>query len=454
MNVFSIQFWALVPLIVLYYFLPDGKPVWRKVFLIAVSLALYASWSPWAVLFLLFVGAVTYGGGLLLEKAPSEKRRAIAFWGFLALAVLPLITLKAMPAIDKAASLFFPIGLSFYSLQAAGYLSDVYHRRIPAVKNALDYSLFISFFPQLSSGPISKAGELVPQLADPKRPDAEDYATGLKCLVWGVFLKSVVADCLGLAVNAIYGNYLYYTGADCLLAAFLYCFQLYADFFGYTLIALGLAHCCGIRLIDNFKQPFLSVSIGEFWRRWHISLSRWLKDYIYIPLGGSRCSGFRTACNLLITFFISGLWHGVSWTFVCWGVFLGLGCTFERIFKLNRTGEGMRWFLRIPRQAITFCVITFSFIIFRCPSLEFFRDFMSHIIFSFGSLSLPDIGRGTILTWIIGISILVAKDLYAEYIAPKRPFSPWVSAVTAALLICLILSFGVLSGGNFIYVNF
>ena len=452
MSFLSLQFWIILPLILLYSLLPDGKQAIRKLFLLTVSVALYVSWNPISIIFLAWVAAITYSGALFLEKArENEHKLKLHFWGLLILTLLPLVTLKIRPAACPSSSVFFPVGLSFFTLQAVGYLSDVYHGRTQTERNILDYSLFICFFPQLSSGPISKANELLPQLANPKRPEASDIGIGIKYLIWGIFLKAVVADNVGASVDAIYKNYLYYSGADCLLATILYCFQLYADFCGYTLIALGLARICGICLIDNFRQPYQATSISDFWRRWHISLSRWLKDYIYIPLGGSRCSRSRNYMNLLITFIVSGLWHGVEWTFVLWGVFLGFACILEKALKLNQPVTPT---FHLLRQLLTFCAIDFSFILFRSPSISFFKDYIRHIIFDFQSLSLPDIGKGAIFTWIIGIGILITRDLYLEYGVERWKIKPVLSTIVSALLICGILSFGVLSGGNFIYVNF
>ena len=207
MSFLSLQFWIILPLILLYSLLPNGKQAIRKLFLLTVSVALYVSWNPISIIFLAWVAAITYSGALFLEKArENEHKLKLHFWGLLILTLLPLVTLKIRPAACPSSSVFFPVGLSFFTLQAVGYLSDVYHGRTQTERNILDYSLFICFFPQLSSGPISKANELLPQLANPKRPEASDIGIGIKYLIWGIFLKAVVADNVGASVDAIYNR--------------------------------------------------------------------------------------------------------------------------------------------------------------------------------------------------------------------------------------------------------
>ncbi len=449
MSALSIQFWLLPLVLLLYFVIPEKSRTLRKLLLLFAGLALYISWKPVSVVFLLWVATITYCGGIILSKKPSRP----LIWAFALLTLAPLLYFKLHPVIALSASLYFPIGISFYTLQALGYLFDVYRKRIEPVQDALDYCLFVSFFPQLSSGPIGRANHLVPQLSAASRPLAYDISTGIQMIVWGNVLKLVVADRLGLSVDAIYGNYLYYSGADCLLAVVLYSFQIYADFSGYSLIAIGIARCFGIRLADNFRQPYLAIGIGDFWRRWHISLSQWLRDYVYIPLGGSRCSQLRCYANILITFLISGFWHGMAWPFILWGLYLGIGSSVEKAFKLNRFVEShprSKWLFRF----LTFCAITFSWILFRAPSLSFVSGLLTHISTSFGEIVLPDIGGATIFMWVLGLFLVIARDLFIEFEPLKHPIHPaWIS-IECAILIAVILTFGVMDGGQFIYVNF
>lgn len=450
MSILSVQFFVVIPILLLYLLIPEKYLFVRKLFLLIVSIAFYMSWKPISVLYLIWVATISYCGGLITERGiiswPSK-------WGFVILTLFPLAFIKFFGPLFSPVSIFFPVGLSFYTLQALGYIFDVYNKRCDVVHSALDYFLFISFFPQLSSGPIGRAGALMPQLAVAPRPSASDIGTGCRMVIWGCALKLVVADRLGMSVDAIYTNYLYYSGADCLLAAVLYCFQIYADFSGYSLIAIGIARCFGVHLMDNFRQPYFAYCIGDFWRRWHISLSQWLRDYIYIPLGGSRCSRSRICANIIITFIVSGLWHGVSWNYLIWGLYLGVMRIIEKGCKLNVLVQS-RPNLRVFFCVLNFCSVCFSWIIFRSPSLAFLKEFLSHLFRDFGIIKMPDIGGATMVLWFLGISLVLFHDFWGEFRPVRRSFPPVVKAIECSLLLAFIVMFGVLDGGSFIYVNF
>ena len=239
-----------------------------------------------------------------------------------------------------------PIGISFFSFQAYGYLADVYYRRTDCERNLRDYALFISFFPQIASGPISKAKDLLPQIKSLKTFDADKATQGLKLLLWGLFLKVVLADRLGLYVDSIYDNYTYQTGFSLFVASLCYSLQIYGDFAGYSLMAIGVAKVLGFDLINNFNRPYFATSITDFWHRWHISLSIWLRDYVYIPLGGSRCSKLRTYWNIFATFLVSGIWHGANWTFIIWGIIHGVAQIAEKALRLQKyEGGGIAGFV-------------------------------------------------------------------------------------------------------------
>lgn len=209
-----------------------------------------------------------------------------------------------------------PIGISFFSFQAIGYLVDVYKQRVPMERNFIDYALFVSFFPQIMSGPISRASDLLPQIKNKRTFNEAKAVQGLKWLLWGMFLKTVMADRLGLYVDSVYNNFQYQSGFSCLVASFMYTMQIYGDFAGYSLMAIGVGRLLGFDLVNNFNHPYFATSITEFWKRWHISLTRWLTTYIYIGLGGNRCSKIRQYWNIMITFLVSGVWHGANWTFI------------------------------------------------------------------------------------------------------------------------------------------
>ena len=338
-NTFS--FWIVFPFIFGFYWLiPVKYNQWRKLFLILASYLLYMNWKPAFALVLLGVTLITYFGGQFLEAhGDTKKRKRRIAWLFVLLGLLPLLTFKyynflnenlvsglsaiglklALPGLNWAV----PVGISFFTFQAIGYMLDVYHGRTKAEKNLLDYVLFVSFFPQVTSGPISTAEDLMPQIKEAHFFDYEQGKQGLKQLLWGMFIKLVIADRLGMYVDTVYANYIHYSGSTCLLASLFYTIQIYCDFAGYSLMAIGIARTLGFYLIDNFRRPYLSISITDFWKRWHISLTRWLTRQVYIPLGGSRFGKVRTYRNILITFLVSGIWHGANWTFIVWGVIHG-----------------------------------------------------------------------------------------------------------------------------------
>lgn len=288
-----------------------------NVLLLAISYGLYAQVNAAYTLILLGVTAITYSFALLIEhrKAFGQKRYMVAS-GML-LALLPLLVFKYYNFIigagnDLFASLHIatklpglnwavPVGISFFTFQAVGYLMDVYYRRIKAEHNWWDYMLFVSFFPQIMSGPISRAGNLLPQIKSPRRFNETLATEGLRWFAWGLFLKVMMADRLGMYVDKVLENYQYNSGSSCLIASIFYSFQIYGDFAGYSFMALGVGKLMGFNLVNNFQRPYLAVSVTDFWRRWHISLSTWLRDYVYIPLGGSRCSKARNYWNIRVT---------------------------------------------------------------------------------------------------------------------------------------------------------
>lgn len=337
----SFNFWLFFPIIfIVYWAIPQRHHKLRNVFLLIISYLLYMNWKPAFAIVLLGVTAITYSGGYLLNTQGDTKKRKTLCWCFTLLGFLPLLVYKyynflneSLSSILDAAGLHFalpglnwaiPIGISFFTFQSVGYMLDVYHGRCPAERNFIDYALFVGFFPQVTSGPICTSTELMPQIKNSHPFDYEQAKQGLKYLLWGMFLKVALADRVGIYVDMIFDNYQKFPALNCLGTSFLYSIQIYADFAGYSLMAIGISRLLGFNLINNFNRPYFSVSITEFWRRWHISLSRWLKDQVYIPLGGSRCSKLKNYFNIFITFLVSGIWHGANWTFIVWGVLHGL----------------------------------------------------------------------------------------------------------------------------------
>lgn len=416
------------------------------------------------------------GGGQILQlrddsKEIKARNRKCLVWLFALLGLLPLMVFKYYNFINNSISdglttigLQFslpglnwaiPVGISFFTFQAVGYMLDVYHGRVEAEKNLLDYLLFVSFFPQVMSGPISKADELLPQIKSPRIFDYEQGKQGLKYLLWGMFIKLVIADRLGLFVDTVYANYIHYNGSTCFVASIFYTLQIYCDFAGYSLMAIGIARTLGFNLINNFRRPYLAVSITDFWKRWHISLTRWLTQQVYIPLGGSRCSKARTYWNIFVTFLVSGIWHGANWSFIVWGCIHGLFQIVEKTLG-GQKYEGHNWAVKIMRIGVTFLLVNFAWVFFRMPSVREAWGMMVRMFINYGIPNFSDMGMSAMLVVTIGLIILVFKDLRDEFFINKfrilqtKPMR-WAIYV---FLFCMILSFGVLDGGQFIYVSF
>ena len=365
---------------------------------------------------------------------------------------LAAIGLKfAIPGLNWA----IPVGISFFTFQAVGYMLDVYYGRVKAEKSLLDYMLFVSFFPQVTSGPISTAEDLMPQIKATHIFDYEQGKQGLKQLLWGMFIKLVIADRLGLFVDTVYANYVHYSGAICFVASVFYTLQIYCDFAGYSLMAIGIARTLGYNLIDNFRRPYLAVSITDFWKRWHISLTRWLTRQVYIPLGGSRCSKPRTYWNIFLTFLVSGIWHGANWTFIFWGVMHGVLQIIEKALGWQKY-EGHNWVVKTVRIIVTFLLVNIAWIFFRMPNIGDAFTMLEQMVTNAGAPDISDLGASPAMMIIIGLALLAFKDLHDEFFPQHLAFWDYkvVRWVVYIALFCMILNFGVLDGGSFIYVSF
>ena len=457
--------------------IPSKRVRWRNGYLLLISYLLYANWKPAYVLILLGVTAVTFWGGHLLKNSErcmdDERRRKRLVWLLVLLALLPLLVFKYYNFINdnvlnvlSAIGLKFqlpglnwaiPMGISFFTFQALGYLFDVYYKRILVEKDFMTYALFVSFFPSIVAGPINKASLVIPQLKA-IRPyfDYKKSVEGLKMLMWGMFMKVVVADRVALYVDTVLPHYMNYTGMTCFVASILYTIQIYADFAGYSLMAIGVGKLLGFELTENFRRPYFAVSVTDFWRRWHISLSTWLKDYVYIPMGGSRCSKMRNYWNIFVTFLVSGIWHGANWTFIVWGIWHGVFQIIEKAIGQQKCTYG--WFGRSMKILVTFLLVNFAWIFFCMPSIG---DAMGVIMRIFDkSLPMTVYVHGFTATAFIifGVLILFIKDVTDEFfpthlqlLNSKCIVVRWISYV--ALVITIMLA-GVFGADQFIYANF
>ena len=317
----------------LYFVLPHKI---RWILLLAASCIFYMAWNPKLIILILITIFINYTAALYIYKYKKQKGKKILiltlFIDFGLLFIFKYLgfmndTLLALFGDNwpiKTLNIILPMGISFYTFQAASYTIDVYRGTIKPERHFGIFALFVMFFPQLVAGPIERSENLLPQFYEKHKFDFERIISGLRIMMWGFFKKIVIADRAATAVNAIYNSAQSYSGLYLVIATVLFAFQIYCDFSGYSDIAKGCARVLGFRLMDNFKNPYLSGSIKEFWRRWHISLSTWFMDYIYIPLGGNRAGKLKKYRNLIVTFLISGLWHGANWTFVLWGGIHGI----------------------------------------------------------------------------------------------------------------------------------
>jgi D-alanyl-lipoteichoic acid acyltransferase DltB (MBOAT superfamily) len=467
----SFNFVVMFPLIfLLYYAIPAKYGKGRNIFLLLVSYLLYLQWKPVYALILLGVTAVTYCSALLIEKAKRPKRILVA--GVL-LALLPLTFFKYFNFINSSISdalsivgLNFhlqglnwaiPIGISFFTFQALGYLWDVYYKRQEAEREFLTYALFVSFFPSILSGPINKASLIIPQLKS-LRPyfDYSKAVEGLKMLLWGMFMKVVVADRVSLYVDTVLSSYMNYTGTSCFVASLLYTIQIYADFAGYSLMAIGIGKVLGFELTENFRRPYFAVSVTDFWHRWHISLSTWLKDYVYIPMGGSRCSKLRNYWNIFVTFLVSGIWHGANWTFIVWGCMHGICQIIEKMLDQQKCKYGRLG--KTIKIVITFLIVNFAWIFFRMPTLTDACCVITRIF----NPSLPltvyiDLIPNLPFT-IIGVGTLLLKDVRDEYMPNRFALmnnpSKYIRWAAYVFVFVMIMITGVFGADQFIYANF
>lgn len=472
----SFQFIWLFPVIFFVYYgcshlCKKNKGKISNILLLIISYLLYMQWNPAYTLILFGVTLCTYVSAIVIDNKKAYGRKKYLIATAVIFSILPLVIFKYYDFIISIFNSLFsilgisnklpglnwaiPVGLSFFTFQAVGYLCDVYYQKIKAERDFLDYSLFVSFFPQIMSGPISKAASLLPQIKAERVFDYSKAVQGLKWLLWGFFLKTVMADRLGLYVDTVYANYEYYSGATCLVASLFYSFQIYGDFAGYSLMAIGVGRLLGFDLVNNFQRPYFATSITEFWHRWHISLSIWLRDYIYIPLGGSRCSALRRYWNLTVTFLVSGIWHGANWTFVVWGVMHGILQIIEKCFRLYKVEGGIC--RRAFRIATTFLLVNITWIFFRSPSLGVAFDICTKIFSNFQGNIYTSTNTSFALM-LFSIIFVVTKEFVEEYYEERiKVFDNSNKIIRWAgylIIFSSILLFGVFDAGQFIYVSF
>ena len=436
----SFEFLLFYPVVLLLYFILPRKARWPM--LLVASYFFYAFYSPELVILIFLTTLVSWVSSRLMERTESlAKRRLLLaltlvvslgvlffykYFDFLSVSIFRALGLFGVQADPVLLNLVLPVGLSFYTFQTLSYAIDVYRGDVKSEPNFFFYALFVSFFPQLVAGPIERPDNLIPQLKAEHKWSREDAVKGAKHMLVGFFKKICVADLISGAVNAVFSSPGEQGSLAIALAAILFCVQIYCDFSGYTDIAIGCARIMGIRLMKNFDHPYTATSIADFWSRWHISLSSWLRDYLYIPLGGNRCSTPRHLFNLFFVFLVSGIWHGAAWTFVIWGAIHGLYRIVGSLTQKPRAALVARlgydeksapvvW----VRRVITFALVAFAFIFFRAGSIS---DAITLIcrMFSFtagaqGLLGSMDLTVTRLLLIAASIAVLIIIDRLLRY---------------------------------------
>ena len=494
----SLDFLIFFPIVLLFYFIIPNKI--KHLWLLAASYYFYMCWNAKYALLILFSTMITYNSGILIERIKhksiddvrkvKQKKLVVAASFIINLAILFYFKYTNF-AIDLVSDIFakvhiqlnvpsfdiiLPVGISFYTFQALSYTMDVYRDEIYAEKDFFRYALFVSFFPQLVAGPIERSKNLLKQLAEPKKFKFESAREGLLLMLWGYFLKIVLADRIAIFVDTVYGDYATYPGYYLIVATILFAVQIYCDFSGYSIIAVGASKFLNINLMENFDAPYLSTTVAEFWRKWHISLTSWFKDYLYIPLGGSRKGKIRKYTNKMIVFLASGLWHGADMSFVIWGGINGLyqviGEVLQpirdklvKIMELNRESLGHK----LAHILGTFVLVDFSWIFFRANNLQDAIGIIKSmitvknpwILFD-GTLYSCGLDSKNFWLMIICIGILLFADFCKHKKITIRDViirqDYWFRCVFIVLTVLFILLFGkwgpLFEQANFIYFQF
>ena len=468
----SIPFLLFFPVVCLLYFcIPCTQTRARNLLLLGASYYFYMNWEPAYALLLLTSTTVTYLAALGIARLEKQRHKKWCLVGSLVvnLAILFLFkyynfvasnvewALKASGlAIDLPAfGLLLPVGISFYTFQALGYSIDVYRGTTKVERDFPTYALFVSFFPQLVAGPIERSNNLLPQFRQQHRFDYDRVMAGARLMAWGYFMKLALADRCGLYVDSVFNNVEMHNGGSYLVASLLFPFQIYGDFAGYSLIAIGVARVLGFRLMENFHRPYFACSVGEFWHRWHISLSTWFKDYVYIPLGGNRVGRARNYFNLLVTFVVSGIWHGANWTFLCWGGLHGALLCVEKALGIGR--QKYTGFRKFCHWAVTFILVCLAWVFFRANDMHDAVAVLTGIVLRPG---LPDItfAMFTEITFaLFALMVVLCKEAMDEFQLRPRVLKTRSMAVDTTFIVVVatyLLLFGVLGGDQFIYFQF
>ena len=466
----SFEFLIFLPIVFFIYWFVLGRKLHLQNILLLLASYVFYGWWDWRFLSLIAMSTVVdYLAGIKIASLINDKQRKywllvsvffnlglLAFFKYFNFFIDSWVDLMLSIGYEVKSlwtlKILLPVGISFYTFQTMSYTIDIYRNKLHPTKDFIAFAAFVSFFPQLVAGPIERATNLVPQFLSERKFSANNISYGFKLILWGFFMKLVVADRAGVYVDTVYGNIENHEGLTFIMATIFFAFQIYGDFAGYSLIAIGTAKWFGFDLMTNFRRPYFSKSVSEFWSRWHISLSTWFRDYVYIPLGGNRVSKSRWLLNLFITFVISGLWHGANWTFVIWGALNGIYLIAEVLIK-RKTRFGLLAII------YTFIVINFSWIFFRSASVSEAFTIIKKIFTSPGRLFIgsgDDIAASiyTVMAIILLTLVELKREHWSEQWSLERSNLKLMKYSFYALVVFTILYLGVFGESQFIYFQF
>ena len=474
----SLNFAFFLPIVFALYWLLNNTRKYQNILLLISSYFFYACWD-WRFLFLLiFSTLLDYYTGIKMSESKTVQSKRVWFWlsviinlgflgifkyyNFFATSFGELLSGFGLQVNIWTLNVILPVGISFYTFHGLSYVIDIYNDKIKAERNFIDYSLFVSFFPLLVAGPIERATHLLPQIKNDRTFNYYSAVDGLKQILWGLFKKVVIADQCAIYANTIFNSSSDQSGSTLALGAIFFTFQIYGDFSGYSDIALGTARLFGFDLLRNFSYPYFSRDIAEFWRRWHISLSSWFKDYLYIPLGGSKGGMWLKIRNTFIIFLVSGFWHGANWTFIAWGLLNALYIMPSIIFNNNRNnldtvaqGRFLPTFKEFFRMAITFSLTVIAWIFFRANNITHALSYISNM-FSKQLLSVPTIMPPKLILFIILFMFIEWLGRENKFAIEKLflRFSPIFRWAFYIVIIFMIFNYTLQDKPQFIYFQF
>lgn len=468
----SLSYAIFLPIVFIIYWILPGR--FRWILLLTASYWFYMSWNPKYVVLILFTTFVSYLTGILVEKAGSAalKRLELSVALISCLGVLFIFkyynfaagTLSRLTGYTpRYLNLLLPVGISFYTFQTLSYVIDVYKGTVQAERHFGIYATFVSFFPQLVAGPIERSQNLLPQIKHHHTFNKENALYGTRLIIWGLYKKMVIADNLAVYADQVFNNLYDHSGGSVFLAMLFFTVQIYCDFSGYSDIARGSAKLFGIDLMENFKSPYFSTCIRDFWSRWHISLSTWFRDYLYIPLGGNRVSRLRNIINLMITFLVSGLWHGANWNFVVWGGMHGVMQVYENAFGIRKQDDNGIY--TAIRQLFTFAFVSLAWVFFRVDNIHlgFYAVYsmlsgithpISYLKDAVNALGFDGSYIFRFILYLVPLAIYDRYSLKYDVIEQLGNRPAWVRHMVAILTIAVIIFYGYVGQSTFVYFQF